>query len=402
MPRRTERLSAGRLNKLPTGMHNDGGGLYLRVSGTAGRSWIFRYRRGTGKGSLHDLGLGSLITIDLARARHEAGKCRLALYDGLDPGTVRKASPRRARQASVATTFRQAAELYIEAHQKGRSEQQWRQSLRDHVHPVFGDAPVATVDTDLVMLAIEPIWKTKTETASRVRGRIEKILDWATTKKYRTGENPARWGGHLEHLLAEKSKVKEIRHHAALAYADTHNLVAQLRRQTSITARALEFAILTAGRTGEIIGARWEEIDFKRRLWAIPGERMKMDRDHRVPLSEPALAILEEMKAIRSSAFVFPGMRPGRPLDGSSLRKFLGQIRPGLTVHGFRSSFTDWCMEKTDFPREVREMALAHKVDDKVEEAYRRGDLFERRIKVMDDWATFCAGTSAPELASAA
>jgi integrase len=254
------------------------------------------------------------------------------------------------------------------------------------------------------MRAIEPIWATKPETASRVRGRIEGVLDWATVRGYRSGENPARWRGHLDHLLPAPSKAKRAvrrikgrdEHHAALPYAEIAAFLGVLRQQEGIAARALEFAILTAARTGEVIGARWGEIDIASRLWTIPGTRMKAGKEHRVPLSDAAMAILEKMNEYRTPGdYVFPGGVASRPLSNMAMNMMLRRMkRDDLTVHGFRSSFSDWCAERTVYPAEVREMALAHTAADKVEAAYRRGDLFEKRRKVMDDWATFCAQTA--------
>ena len=250
------------------------------------------------------------------------------------------------------------------------------------------------VDVSLVMKAIEPIWTTKPETASRVRGRIEAAIDWAAARGYRQGENPARWRGHLENLLPKKSKVRRVEHHAALPYAALAAFMPELRQQEGVAARALEFAILTAARTGEVIGARWSEVDLEARLWTVPAERMKAGREHRVPLSGPALAILEAMREVSEGNFVFPGGKANRPLSNMAFLMLLRRMGRGdLTAHGFRSTFSDWCSERTNFPAAVREMALAHTVSDKVEAAYRRGDLFEKRRAVMRSWANFCAAS---------
>ncbi|MDY0242017.1 MAG: site-specific integrase [Rhodospirillaceae bacterium] len=260
--------------------------------------------------------------------------------------------------------------------------------MKAYVYPAIGDLAVNTVDTTLVMKIVEPIWTTKTETASRVRGRIETILDWATVRKYREGENPARWKGHLDHLLPAKSKVQKENHHAALPYEEIGSFMTELRQQDGISARALEFSILTVARTGEVINATWNEIDFDKRLWTIPAERMKAGREHRVPLSEPAMAVLRQIAPLQSGPYVFPGERPGRPLSNMALLMVLRRMkRTDLTAHGFRSTFRDWAAERTDFPSEVAEMALAHTVSDKVEAAYRRGDLFKKRIGLMEAWA---------------
>jgi integrase len=246
------------------------------------------------------------------------------------------------------------------------------------------------------MKAIEPIWAQKPETAGRVRGRIESVLDWATARGYRQGENPARWRGHLENLLPKKSKVRRVEHHAALPYAEIAAFMAELRQQEGVAARALEFAILTASRTGEVIDAKWNEIDLSERLWVIPAERMKAGKEHRVPVSDVALAILEDLQKVRQDDFVFPGGRAGRPISNMAMTMTLRRMGRGeLTVHGFRSSFRDWAAERTTFPAEVAEMVLAHAVGDKVEAAYRRGDLFQKRQQLSDAWAKFCEAAPA-------
>jgi len=270
---------------------------------------------------------------------------------------------------------------------------QWKNSLAKHVYPVIGDFPVHTIDTPLVLKVLKPIWESIPETAARIRGRIENVLGWATVHHYRTGDNPARWNGLLEHALPARSA--RIKHLAALPYVDLPGFMATLREQQGIAARALEFLILTAGRSGEVMGARWSEINLAEKVWAVPAERMKAGKEHRVPLSEPALDILKEMRASRpagdADAFVFPG-KLGRPLHKKALFKLLRRMGRGdLTTHGFRSSFRDWISERTNFPREVAEMALAHVVGSKVEAAYRRGDMFEKRRKLMDAWASYCA-----------
>ena len=374
------------------GYYNDGGGLYLKIAGPNARSWVFRYRVSVVQ--LREMGLGSTATISLPEARERARACRQQRLDGIDPIEARRAT--RAATAVTAAkvmTFRQCAEAYIAAHKaawrSARHSAQWPQTLGDYVYPVFGSLPVQSVDVALVIKALEPIWATKPETASRVRGRIESVLDWATTRGYRQGENPARWRGHLENLLPKKSKVTRIEHHAALPYAEIPPFMTELRQFDDTPARALEFAILTAARTGEVIGAKWSEIDLERRLWIIPAERMKAGREHRVPLSEPALAILEAIKTRRQGDYVFAGARPRRPMAAGALLAVLRKLgRPG-TVHGFRSCFADWCSERTNFPAEVREMALAHAVGDKVEAAYRRTVLLQKRQQLMDAWSRF-------------
>jgi integrase len=378
-----------------SGYFNDGGGLYLKVDGPNGRSWVFRYRVSTGK--LREMGLGSCATVSLPEARERARACRLQRLDGVDPIEARRASrAATAVKAAKVMTFRQCGEAYIAAHEAGwrnaRHAAQWPNTLGDYVYPVFGALPVQAVDVGLVMKALEPIWTEKPETASRVRGRIESVLDWATARGYRTGENPARWRGHLDNLLPKKSKVQRIEHLAALPYAELPAFMAELRTREGIAERALEFLILTAARTGEVIGAKWSEIDFAGRQWVIPPERMKSGREHRVPLSAPALAILEAMKTFRQSDYVFAGVRPRRPMAMGALLAVMRKLQQPGTVHGFRSAFSDWCAEKTNTASEVREMALAHAVGDKVEAAYRRGDLFHKRQALADAWAAYCAG----------
>jgi integrase len=297
-------------------------------------------------------------------------------------------------------TFQACADAYIAAHRAGwrsaKSLTAWEGTLGAYVHPVFGALPVQAIDTALVTKAIEPIWAEKPETAGRVRGRIEAILDWATARGHRQGENPARWRGHLDKLLPNKTKVRRVEHHAALPYPEISAFMAELRQQEGVAALALEFAILTAARTGEVIGARWDEFNLAERLWTIPGQRMKAGREHRVPLPDAALAIIETMAGIREGDFVFPGGKASRPLSNMSMLMLLRRMgREDLTIHGFRSSFRDWAAERTGFPAEVAEMALAHTVADAVERAYRRGDLFQMRRQMMDAWAKFCAAPSA-------
>jgi integrase len=379
-------------------IYGDGGGLYLQIT-PGGASWVFRYKRSN---RLREAGLGSLTTWSLAEARDRARKMRQQVDDGIDPIDARKAERAAQRlEAAKAMSFRQCTEAYIKAHQaswgNARHAAQWGASVANYVYPVFGDLPVAAVDVGLVMKAIEPIWSTKPETASRVRGRIESVLDWATVRKYREGENPARWRGHLESLLPAPAKAKRAvrlakghdEHHAALPYAEIGEFMGELRQQVGIPARALEFAILTAGRSGEIMGARWDEIDLANHLWVIPGSRMKAGKEHRVPLSDEALAMLKAMREQCTGDLVFRG---ARPLNNRSMLDVLERMgRDGLTVHGFRSTFSDWAAERTSYPAELREMALAHSVGDKTEQAYRRTDQFEKRRAVMRDWAKFCA-----------
>jgi integrase len=385
------------------GYYGDGGGLFLQVSNSGAKSWVFRFKEG---GRLREMGLGATCTVGLAEARENARECRRMRLGGIDPIEARKAARAQARfEAQNAMTFMACAERYIAAHKAGwrspKHASQWPNTLSRYVYPVFGDLPVQAVDIGLVMKAVEPIWTDKPETAARVRGRIESVLDWATTRGYRRGENPARWRGHLENLLPKKSKIRRVEHHAALPYAEMGDFMAALKQQEGVSARALEFAILTVARTGEVINAKWPEINVAERLWTVPAERMKAGKEHRVPISAPAIAILEEIQKIRHSDFVFPGAKARRPLGNMALLVMLRRMGRGdLTTHGFRSSFRDWVAERTDFPSEVAEMALAHAVGDKVEAAYRRGDLFQKRRQLMDVWSLFCAVPTADNSAT--
>ncbi|HEY2531836.1 MAG TPA: integrase arm-type DNA-binding domain-containing protein [Xanthobacteraceae bacterium] len=388
MARAGNRLTAIKVSKATKpGFYADGHSLYLRIGPTGAKSWVFRYRK---SGRLHDMGLGPLHTVSLADARTKALDIRRQRLDGTDPLTAKREAAAKTRIAHAKTmTFRQCAEAYITAHRAGwkndKHASQWPSTLEAYVYPAFGSLPVQVVDVALVMKALGPIWEAKPETASRVRGRIEVVLDWASASGYRQGENPARWRGHLDKLLPPRSKVARVEHHAALPYRDLPGFIMDLRQQEGVAARALEFTILTAGRTGEVIGATWVEIDLEARLWTIPAERMKAGREHRVPLSDAALAILRPLYEVRTGDKVLP-------LSNMAMLMLMRRMgRGSLTVHGFRSAFSDWCAEQTNFPSEVRGMALAHTVSDKVEAAYRRGDLFDKRRQVMDAWSRFCS-----------
>ena len=375
------------------GLYGDGGGLFLQVSESGAKSWVFRFKKAD---RLRVMGLGPAHTITLAEARDRARECRKLRLDGIDPIEARRAERAQAKlDAAKAVTFAECADAYITAHKAGwrnpKHAAQWPATLATYVNPTFGVLPVQAIDTALVTRVMEPIWTKKPETASRVRGRIESILDWATARGYRQGENPARWRGHLENLFPRRSKVRRVEHHAALPYSELSAFMLALRQQEGVAARALEFTILTAARTGEVIGARWEEINIAERLWSVPAERMKAGRGHRVPLCGKALEIVEEMRAIGGN-FIFPGGKRGKPLSNMAMTMLLPRMGHGdQTVHGFRSTFRDWAAERTNFPAEVAEMALAHAVTDKVEAAYRRGDLFEKRRALAEAWAKFCA-----------
>jgi len=346
------------------------------------------------------MGLGSINAVSLSKAREKAGECRQLLRDGIDPIERRKAG-RAQRQVEDlrSKTFKHCADKYISSHSAGwknvKHASQWENTLKTYVYPVFGDLPVQSVDTALVIDVLESIWREKTETASRVRGRIEAILDWASARKYREGENPARWKGHLDKLLPAPSKVRKVKHHPALPYKVVGDFVKTLREETSISALCLEFTILTASRTVESTQARWEEIGTSEKVWTIPASRMKGSREHRVPLSEPALDVLVQMEKLAQNEYVFPGLRPKSPLSNMSMLQTLKRMgRKDITVHGFRSTFKDWASEITAYPNELSEMALSHAVGDRVEAAYRRGDLFDKRSRMMADWAKYCSKPS--------
>lgn len=395
MARPSNRFSALQVARLKKpGRYGDGGGLWLQVSEAGTKSWLFRYMR---HGRARQMGLGSFADVSLAQARTKASEARRLLRSGTDPIDARRNEITAARLADARSiTFQEAAEAYIASHKAGwRNEKhakQWGASLESTAYPVFGRLPVQAVDVAMVMKVLEPIWSTKTETASRVRGRIESVLDWARARGYREGENPARWRGHLDNLLPARSKVRKVQHHPALPFMEIGVFFEDLRDQDGTAARALEFLILTAARTGEVIGTRWSEIDLKEALWLVPSERVKSGREHRVPLSAPALAILRSLPGeCDPEAFVFPGGRPGYPLSNMALLALLKRMkRDDLTAHGFRSTFRDWTAERTNYPRDVAEMALGHIVSDKTEAAYRRGDLFRKRRRLMEDWAKFC------------
>ena len=381
-------------SQLVPGRYGDGGGLYLRVAPSGQKSWVFRYRV---NGCQRDMGLGGYPAVSLKVARAKAAECRDMRARGLDPLDEREKQDQAAKEfAARAATFKECCDAYISGHEAGwknsKHRQQWRNTLATYVHPTFGALPVQSVDTALVFKVLEPIWRNKPETAGRVRCRVESILDWAKVRGYRDGENPARWRGHLEHMLPERSKLRAVRHHAALPFDEMHGFVAALREREGVAARALEFLILTAARTGEVLGARWPEMDEAARAWIVPADRMKAGKEHRVPLTGRALAILDLVWPLRSGgAFVFPGDIAGKPLSNMALLVLLRRMKQDdVTAHGFRSTFRDWAAERTAFPREVAEMALAHAIGNDVEAAYRRGDLFEKRRALMEGWQTHC------------
>jgi integrase len=375
------------------GLLHDGRGLYLNVGKNGGKSWLFRYEL---DGRARWMGLGPYPEITLARAREKGLEARRLKIEGIDPldqrGAERQA--RRAKAAAGAITFQASAGRYVVAHEASwhaMHARAWTQTLQTFAYPVIGDLPVAAVETGHVTRILEPIWTTKTETAKRLRGRIEAVLDYAKTHGWRTGENPARWKGHLSNILPKPRKVARVKHYAAIGWRDIGAFMADLAKQDGISALALRFAILTAARTGEVLGAQWAEIDLQNRLWIVPAERMKARREHRVPLSGAAMEMVHEMAQLGTEGFVFPGRCPGKGLHAASgLLDVLNRMgRPDLTAHGFRSTFRDWCAE-TGKPSDIAEAALAHVLGDKTIAAYQRGDLLERRRKLMDQWAEWC------------
>lgn len=412
MARLLERLSAVQVRRLGKGLHPDGGGLYLQVIGEAGRSWIFRYWI---DGRERQMGLGATHTVSLGQAREVALEARRQRAAGLDPiEERRKAEAVLKLERARNVTFDDAVVAYIASNKAAwrndKHAKQWKSTLDTYASPRIGALPIGDIETRHVLSVLEPIWQTKTETASRVRGRIENVLDWATVYGHRAGDNPARWKGYLDKILPAKDKLQKVRHHAALPFAQLPHFMKSLAKVEGVSARALEFTILTAARTGEVLGADWSEVDLVKKVWIVPAARMKAHKEHRIPLSAPAIAILEAMRArwaeIESRRWrgknapalspdpagpVFFGRLAGRALSNMSMLKVLkGLGRSDLTTHGFRSTFSDWAVETTNYPAEMVEMALAHTIASKVEAAYRRGDQFAKRHALMADWAVAC------------
>ena len=401
MPRLIKRLNARAVEALTKpGRHGDGGGLYLVVDRKGSKRWIFLYRRRK-DGKLTEMGLGGLTAVSLAEARRKASDARALLSSGRDPIEARRAG---AEQPAI-PTFGEMADQVITALQGSwRNEKhraQWRSTLATYCAPIRSK-PVNMIDTEDVLAILSPIWRTKAETASRLRGRIEKVLDAAKARGYRTGENPARWRGHLDHLLGKRPKLQRG-HHPAMPRQEVPAFIERLRAQHNTAARCLEFVILTQPRSGEVLrsvregqieGMRWTEIDWEARVWTVPGIRMKNGKEHRKPLSSRALEILREMHEGKRGEFVFPGLDDDKPLSEMALEMLLRRmnVKPA-TVHGFRSTFRDWAWETTSFPGAMAETALSHTVGSAVERAYRRGDALEKRRQLMQAWATFCEGT---------
>jgi len=378
------------------GRHADGGGLHLLVKESGARSWVYRFML---SGKSRDVGLGPAgpSGISLSQARDARDALRLKVKAGIDPLEERQREAAEAFAAAQAAhvagiTFKVVAEAYIDANEESwrndKHRQQWKNTLATYVYPVIGELPVAEVGTAHVLQILEPIWKAKAETASRVRGRMETILDAAKARGYREGENPARWRGHIAQILPARSRLTRG-HHKAMAYEAIPAFVGALHMREAVAALALEFTILTAARTGEVIGANWEEVDLDKAIWTIPASRMKAGKEHRVPLSARAVEILKSTQGLRKE-WLFPAIKGGK-MSGMAMTMLLRRMKVDVTVHGFRSGFRDWSAECTGYAHEVAEMALAHTIENKVERAYRRGDLFDKRRRLMDDWATYCA-----------
>jgi integrase len=392
MQRALQRLSSLAVERAKApGYFHDGGGLYLQVTATGGKSWTYRFSLG---GHRRDMGLGPYPAVSLAAARKAASEARSLAKAGRDPIATRDAERAVHRLGSArGLTFDQAAKQFLDGREatwrNEKHRQQWRNTLDAYASPIIGATSVADLTTADVTRVLDPIWKTRPETASRLRARIERILDWANVRGYRAGENPARWRGHLDNVYPIRSEARPVAHHAAVAIDDLPATYAALCQSAGTAALALRFLILTAARAAEVTGATWAEIDFQEKIWTIPASRMKAGREHRVPLSSEAVAILTARRAAMLGDLVFPSWRNGRPLASSSLLTALRVAGRSATVHGLRSTFRDWTAERTETPRDVAEMALAHTIENKAEAAYRRGELMTKRAVLMQRWATF-------------
>ena len=366
----------------------------LVVSDKRAKNWIYRFSL---NGRRPEMGLGSYPAVSLADARGKAGDARQLVAQGIDPIEAAKMQPIKV------PTFTSVAAQYIRQHRREWSSykhgRQWCATLKEYVRGTIGHLPVNQIDTPQVLKVLQPIWNQKTETAKRIQSRMENILDFATAHSWRTGDNPARWKGHLDQLLARPSKISTVRHHPAMPYAQMANFLVTLHENSSISSMALEWLILTVTRTSETLNGTWEEIDQEKKTWSIPASRMKNKKPHRVPLSDHAMAILKVLPRFTDNPYLFPGQKPGRPLSNMALLQLMRGMGYGVgqeedyVPHGFRSSFRDWAAEQTSYPREIAEQVLAHTLTNEVEAAYRRGDLFEKRAKMMQDWANWCVPT---------
>lgn len=395
---KSKALTARGIPSLKPGKHVDGEGLTLVLAEAGRGKWVLRV---TVDGKRREMGLGAYPAVSLAEARTKASDARRLVRDGQDPIDARTV------EAERIPTFAEAAARYIADHAPGwnnlKHADQWRNTLATYAAPVIGTKPVDAITTEDALKILQPIWSSKTETAKRVQGRVENIMDWATARKYRTGENPARWRGHLDKLLPKPTKVAKPVHHPAMPYQDVPGFMVELEGNGSVSSLALRFLILTACRTGEVIGAQWPEVDLEARTWTIPGDRMKAGQPHRVPLSDAAMAVLQALPRVEGNPHLFPGARHGRPLSNMALLQLMrgmsygvGGDRGGYVPHGFRSAFRDWSGEVSSYPRDVCEMALAHVIESKVEAAYRRGDLLAKRAAMMQSWSDWCSrGTGA-------
>lgn len=389
MPKQSRNLTALEVGRLSApGKYPLGSCLYMQITESGSKSWIFRYSMNK---KAHWMGLGSCKLLSLAEARSRVIDFQREMLNGVDPLAKKRAEAISALK-TVDLTFSDCANRYIEAHKQGwknaKHAEQWLSTLSTYAFPLLGPMPVRVIDTHLVLQVLEPIWYKVPETASRVRGRMERVLSWATVRGYRDGANPALWRGHLDQLLPKRNALQKVSHFKALPFAEIPVFMEALRKAEGTAARALEFLILTATRTSETMLARWEEIDMASQCWTIPANRMKAKKEHRVPLSPRAIEILQGMGG-GGAHFVFPGARPGKPLSNSAFLATLDRMGYEVTAHGFRSTFSDWAGETTQYPRDLVEMALAHTIKNKVEAAYRRGDGFMKRARLMEDWATF-------------
>lgn len=389
MPKKAKGISAVQVGNLPIGFHAAGGatGLYLKVSSANARNWILRVVIGSRR---RDMGLGGWPDVSLSKARELARDARIMIDSGKDPIYEREQAKATLR---VTPSFTECAKYTIDAKRpewkNAKHAAQWKSTLDTYAKPVIGNMPVDQVQLSHVVQILTPLWTSKTETASRVRSRIEAVLAWATVSGFREGDNPARWKGNLDVVLAKPSKVAKVKHHTALPYSNLPDFMQALRTKEGTASRALEFLILTAVRSGEVRGATWGEIDGK--VWTIPAERMKAGKEHRVPLSPRVVQLLKDLPRMADSELLFPAARGGQ-LSDMALTAVMRRMEVDAVPHGFRSTFRDWASEKTNYPRDVAEMALAHTIGDKVEAAYRRGDLFDKRTKMMADWAKFAGG----------